>query len=222
MTTEADRPPAFPLYLVLAFNNLDALLEGYSRTADIRMLREALSISCRDLKRAVRDNGLWQKIHETLGITDDDQDYPLSELRAFNTEEFLTFEADILLRAAAEPGATNRQVAKAAKAVERAQRRDAPRFARRLRARIDELADHACARQYELLMSDGWPKETDDRSGYVTFVRCFEVIGGLVVAGANVFGAVHVPVAVPLAKESVMLGLDMVERGLTAPDTEFG
>jgi hypothetical protein len=220
MTTSSEDPAQFPLYLVVAYNNLDALLVEYSASGDLRLLREALLISCRDLKRLRRDTDFWRTARQALARPQGGEDRVGDGLRAFNIDQFLTMESELLMRADVRPAAVDRLVQKVASAATRVQTKDAPRFPRRLRGRIDDLADQACKRFSALLNRDGWPGESQDRSGHITVVRCFDVVGGAVVAGADVFGALHVPVTAPLAKESVKIGVDMIEHGLTRTDPD--
>lgn len=221
MTTSSEAPAQFPLYLVVAYNNLDALLDEYSASDDLRLLREALLISCRDLKRLRRDTDFWRTTRQALALPRRSEDRAGGDgLRAFNISDFLAMEYELLMRADVRPATADRLVQKVASAATRVQTKDAPRFPRRLRGRIDDLADEACQRFSALLNRDGWPGESQDRSGHITVVRCFDVVGGAVVAGADVFGALHVPVTAPLAKESVTIGVDMIEHGLTRTDPE--
>ena len=220
MTTSPEDPAQFPLYLVVAYNNLDALLVEYRTSGDLRLLREALLISCRDLKRLRRDTDFWRTARQSLALPRRSEDLVGDGLRAFNIDQFLSMESELLMRADVRPATADRLVQKVASAATRVQTKDAPRFPRRLRGRIDDLADEACERFSALLNRDGWPGESQDRSGHITVVRCFDVVGGAVVAGVDVFGVLHVPVIAPLAKESVKIGVDMIEHGLTRTDPD--
>lgn len=208
-----DSRPHFPLYLVVFYNNLGALLDAFSDTHDDRLLVEALFLTCTELHRLSLDGDFWKSVSRSLGSdVSTGKDVTLT-LRPFDFEEFARMEYGLLQRAAVRPRRIDHLIDTMSKTYEDIQN-GKPRKIGKLRKQIRDLGEAACKRQNEFLFADGFPNEqrTGEHLGFV--VSCFRIVGGLVVAGGDSFGAIHVPIGAHGARRSVKLGLSISKDGL--------